>query len=451
MKKIIAGLLFLIMTISTGCNAIIEPTTPKPVIDKTAEEQDKPTEGPVQESKLVKSDLARETNPQVSPENLQTLAQNTSEFAAAFYQQIREKEGNIIFSPFSISLALSMTLAGAESSTEKAMMNALQYSLPEDQVHPAFNELLLAIEASEKQKPEESNGSEFQLNIANSIWGQSGYPFKSDFLDTLARHYGAGMYNVDYQTDPESARELINQWIEDETENKIKDLIPQGAINQLTRLVLANAIYFNGSWRYPFDQDATEPAPFNLLDGTTTTVNMMKLEDERLAYTSGNTYQAVQLPYLSPDFVMTIFVPDQGAYEDFEAELSAEMIKTIPAELLGQPVNLQMPSFDFTTSTNAKDPLSALNMAEAFMSDKADFSGITDVEDIYISDVLHKATITVDEEGTEAAAATVVIMRAESAPVEEEPISLVIDRPFLFLIQHQPTGTILFMGRVLQP
>jgi serpin B len=451
MKKIIAGLLFLIITITIGCHAIIEPTTPEPVIHKTPQEQDQPTTRPAQESKLVKSDLARETNPQSSPENLQTLAQNTSEFATAFYQKIRDKEGNIIFSPFSIALALSMTLAGAESSTEEAMMNALQYSLPEDQVHPAFNGLLLAIEASEKEKPGESDGSEFQLNIANSIWGHSGYSFKSDFLDILARQYGAGMYNVDYQADPESARELINQWIEDETEDKIKDLIPPGAINQLTRLVLANAIYFNGSWRYPFDQDATEPAPFNLLDGTTTTVDMMKLEGERLAYTSGDAYQAVQLPYLSPDFVMTIFVPDQGAYEDFESGLSAEVIKNITAELLGQPVNLQMPSFDFATSTVAKDPLSALNMAEAFMPDSADFSGITDVEDLYISDVLHKATITVDEEGTEAAAATVVIMRAESAPVEEEPISLVIDRPFLFLIQHQPTGTILFMGRVLQP
>lgn len=451
MKKLFAGLCFLAMLISTGCRPVIDTETPEPPIEETPVEEASPTKQPAEEGALVKSDLARETNPQVSEEERQKLADNTSKFAAAFYQQIRQKEGNIIYSPFSISLALSMTLAGAETTTEEAMMEALQYSLPENQVHPAFNALLLAIEASEQEKPEESEGSEFQLNIANSIWGQSGYPFMSDFLDVLARYYGAGMYNVDYITNPKAARELINQWIEDETENKIQDLIPPGAINELTRLVLANAIYFNGSWRFPFDEDATLPAPFQLLDGSEATVDMMKLSGESLAYSAGDGFQAVQLPYLSPDFVMTLLVPDEGKFINFEEGLDAEKIQEISTDLMWQLVNLEMPKFDFETSTNAKEPLSALGMAEAFQSDAADFSGITDVEDLFISDVLHKATITVDEEGTEAAAATVVIIRAESAPEPEEPISLVIDRPFLFMIQHQPTGTILFMGRVLEP
>ncbi|MFW5713189.1 MAG: serpin family protein, partial [Brevefilum sp.] len=274
--------------------------------------------------------------------------------------------------------------------------------------------------------------------------------FKAAFLDILARNYGAGMYNVDYQSDAEGAREAINQWIENETEEKIKDLIPPGVLTDLTRLVLANAIYFNGSWRYTFDEDATEPAPFTLLDGSEVSVDMMKLSGERLAYTDGDDYKAVRLPYLSPDFVMTIFVPDENGFEEFETALDAEKIESITSELMMQPVNLQMPKFDYETSTNAKEPLSALDMAEAFNSELADFSGMTEVERLYISDVLHKATITVDEEGTEAAAATVVIMTAESA-APDEPISLIIDRPFLFMIQHEPTGTILFMGRVLQP
>ena len=451
MKKFFAGLLFLTVLISNGCRPVIDTKTPVPPTEEAPVEEATSTKQPAEEGILAKSDLARETNPQVSEEQRQKLADDTSKFAAAFYQQIRQKEGNIIYSPFSISLALSMTLAGAESTTEQAMMEALQYSLPESQVHQAFNALLLAIEASEQEKPEESEGSEFQLNIANSIWGQSGFPFMSDFLDVLAKHYGAGMYNVDYITNPESARELINQWIEDETEDKIQDLIPPGAITELTRLVLANAIYFNGSWRFPFDEGATHPVPFQLLDGTEATVDMMKLSGESLAYTAGDAFQAVQLPYLSPDFVMTVLVPDEGAFDDFEAALDTEKIKEISANLMWQLLNLEMPKFDFETSTNAKDPLAALGMAEAFQSDAADFSGITDVEDLFISDVLHKATITVDEEGTEAAAATVVIMRAKSAPEPEEPISLVIDRPFLFMIQHQPTGTILFMGRVLEP
>jgi serpin B len=451
MKKTLVGLLVLSLMLATGCNAIQDPLEPEPTIDETEERKTTPTKQPVQESSLVKSDLARETNPEVSPELIQSLVEDTSKFAAAFYQQIRQKEGNIVFSPFSISLALSMTLAGAETATERAMMKALQYTLTEEQIHPGFNALLLAIEASEQKKPEESQGNEFQLNIANSIWGQSGYPFKSNFLDILARHYGAGMYNVDFLADPEAARELINQWIEEETEDKIKDLIPPGGINELTRLVLANAIYFNGSWRYPFDKDATKPAPFSTLDGTEVDVEMMRLSGESLAYISGDGYQAVQLPYLSPDFSMTLFVPNEGAYDAFESKLEERSIEDLTAELIHQPVNLQMPKFDFETSTNAKAPLSELGMAEAFQSDMADFDGITEVEDLFISDVLHKATITVDEEGTEAAAATVVIMRAESVLEPEEPISLVIDRPFLFVIQHQPTGTILFMGRVLEP
>lgn len=451
MKKILIGLTLLTILMATGCSPIQEPMTPEPTVDKTEEKKTTPTKQPATEGNLVKSDLARETNPQASQEQLQTLAEDTSKFAAAFYQQIRQKKGNIIFSPFSISLALSMTLAGAESTTEEAMMEALQYSLAEEQVHPTFNGLLLAIEASEQEKPEESEGSEFQLNIANSIWGQSGYPFKSSFLDILARHYGAGMYQVDFLANPEEAREQINQWIEEETEEKIQDLIPPGAINELTRLVLANAIYFNGSWRYPFDADATKPAPFTTLEGSEVTVEMMDLSGENLPYTSGDGYQAVQLPYLSPDFAMTVFVPDAGAYEAFESTLDGSKIKSLTAELKSQPVNLKMPKFDFETSTNAKAPLSELGMAQAFQSDRADFNGITEAENLYISDVLHKATITVDEEGTEAAAATVVIMRAESAPEPEEPISLVIDRPFLFMIQHKPTGSILFMGRVVQP
>ena len=451
MKKLYAGLIFLVVLISTGCRPVIDTETPEPPIGETPVEEATPTEQAAQQGTLVKSDLARETNPQVTEEQQQALADDTSKFAAAFYQQIRQKEGNIIYSPLSISLALSMTLAGAETTTEEAMMQSLQYSLPEDQVHPAFNALLLAIEASEENKPEESEGSNFQLNIANSIWGQSGYPFASDFLDVLARYYDAGMYNIDYISNPEAARELINQWIEDETEDKIQDLIPPGAINELTRLVLANAIYFNGSWRFPFNEDATYPAPFHMLNGSEATVDRMKLSGESLAYSDGDNYQAVQLPYLSQDFVMTLLVPDEGKFNYFEDDLAAEKIKEISTNLTVELVNLEMPKFDFETSTDAKKPLAALGMAEAFQSDTADFSGITDVEDIFISDVLHKATITVDEEGTEAAAATVVIMRAVSAPETKEPISLVIDRPFLFMIQHQPTGSILFMGRVLEP
>ena len=449
MKKILTLMILFSILLISSCQSIPQETETIPTEKQEAMEETQETPPLSQESGMVKSSVARETSPKVSPDQLSILVQDNTQFGMKFFELIRTDGENVIFSPISISLALSMTLAGAESSTEQAMKEALQLSLLEEEIHPAFNAILLAIEKSQEDLPEDSEGSKFQLNIANSIWTQTGYDFKEIFMDTLARHYGAGIYNVNFMEDPESARLAINDWIEEETEEKIKDIIPPGAINTLTRLVLANAIYFNGSWRYPFKESATTQAPFKLLDGSESNVDMMTLSGESLLYSKGENYQAVQLPYLSPDFVMTILVPDEAAFLDFESSIDTEKLGNILNELSFRPVNLKMPKFDFTTSVNAKDPLSTLGMEEAFFADSADFSGITDLEKLYISDVLHKATITVDEQGTEAAAATVVIMRAESMPAE--PISLIIDRPFLFFIRHESSGTILFMGHVVEP
>lgn len=455
MKKITLGIIFLSMLLASACTAIedenetqMPPEPTSPAETEVPEETAAPAEGG-----YAKSNLERETDPQVTPENIEALSQGNSAFALSFYDLIRQDGDNIIFSPISLSLALSMTMAGADTSTEQAMLEALKLTLPEEEVYPAFNALLLAIEESEQQSmgmQEDSDEGNFQLNIANSIWGQAGYDFKENFLDTIARHFGAGMYTVDYQQDPEAARNAINDWVEGETEDKIQDLIPPGAIDTLTRLVLANAIYFNGAWLYPFSETETEEAPFITLDGSETTVDMMNLSGERLSYARGENVQAVSLPYLSSDFAMTILVPDSGSFSAIEDELSPDSLSDVLESMQMVPVNLQMPKFDFESTVNAKDPLAALGMAEAFDADLADFSGITEAEELFITDVLHKATITVDEEGTEAAAATAVIVGIESA-MPDEPISLVIDRPFLFMIRHQPTGTILFMGRVTQP
>lgn len=440
MRKLILGFVFIALLALAACQPVEEPEV------KSPEE----TEVPVSSIEFNKSELAREVNPDIDEEQLRTLAQDNAAFALNFYEQIRTKDGNIIFSPFSLSLALSMTLAGAETSTEEAMLNALQLTLPEEAVYPAFNALLLAIEESQTGTQDEFEGDDFQLNIANSIWGQANYDFKEAFLDILAAQYGAGIYSVDYVANPEGAREAINAWVADETEDKIQDLIPAGAIDPLTRLVLANAIYFNGSWMHPFNPSATSEAPFFTLDGTEIPVDMMRLSGERFIYGAGEQYQAINLPYLSSDFVMTLIVPDQGSFETIEADLNIGMLSEILSEMTYQRVDLEMPKFDFESDINANDPLIALGMGPAFDPDSADFSGITDVEDLMITDVLHKATITVDEEGTEAAAATAVIVGVTSA-MPEDPVSLVIDRPFLFLIRHQPTNTVLFMGRVIQP
>jgi len=440
------GLVFLSLVALSACQPAQEmpiPTDPDIDVDVDVDVDETSYE-------LIKSDLAREVNPDVDTEQIQALSQDNAAFALKFYDQIRFQDGNIIFSPFSLSLALSMALAGAETSTEEAMLTALQMSLPEERVHPAFNALLQAIESSQEPINEVMEGDSFQLNIANSIWGQADYEFKGPFLDTLAEHYGAGILSVDYVQNPEGAREVINGWVADETEDKIQDLIPAGAIDPLTRLVLANAIYFNGSWYHPFNETATSEAPFFTLDGAEISVDMMKLYGERFLYTHGENYQAVNLPYLSSDFVMTVIVPDLGEFTSFEAALDQVVLEDILSGMTNQRVDIEMPKFDFESEIDANDPLIALGMGEAFDPEQADFSGITDIEDLTITDVLHKATITVDEQGTEAAAATAVIIGVTSA-MPEDPVSLVIDRPFIFLIRHQPTNTLLFMGRVLQP
>ncbi len=441
MKQFIVGIVLISLIMMSSCS-VNETQTP--------EATDANNEVAPVETGLVKSDLAMETLPQADADQIAALAEGNTAFASAFYALLQENEGNIIFSPFSLSLALSMAMAGAETTTEEVMMNALRMTLPENEVYPAFNALLLALEASETAEVNEMEGSEFTLNIANSLWGQAGFDLKTQFLDTLARYFGAGMYTVDFEHDPEAARVAVNEWVADETEDKIKDLIPEGAVNELTRLILANAIYFNGSWMYPFTENATSQEAFTLLDGSETTVDMMKMNGTGLSYLEGEGFQAVSLPYLSPDFSMLVLVPDEGQFTAFESTLDADSLLTIIGQMQSNQVALQMPKFDFEMATNANDALAEMGMGEIFDPDAADFSGITEEDKLYVTSVLHKATIMVDESGTEAAAATAVVMGIKSA-MPEEPISLVIDRPFLFLIRHEPTGTILFMGRVVEP
>jgi serpin B len=434
MNKWFSLLLLITILLTAGCSAVS-------LIDEETQ---------MNKNGYAKSALNRETDPAISLEKIQSLAQDNTGFALSFYDRIRDKEGNIIFSPISLSLALSMTLAGAESLTERGMIDALQLSLPESEIYPAFNGLLLEIKKSQNKTMEGSDGNQFQLNIANSLWGQAGYEFETDFLDTLAKNFGAGMNIVDYKTNPEESREIINQWVEEETEQKIQDLIPPGAIDTLTRLILANAIYFKGSWQMPFSENGTEKAPFYMPDGSEVEVDMMQLFGENLRYYRAEDFQAFDLPYLSNDFSMRVILPDKEAFLKLEEELTANILTDIDDNIRSQRVNLRMPKFDYESTVNANDPLIAMGMSDAFDPNTADFSGINQANELFITDVLHKATITVDEEGTEAAAATAVIMGLKSmAP--EDPVELTVDRPFLFFIQHHPTGTILFFGRVVQP
>jgi serpin B len=284
------------------------------------------------------------------------------------------------------------------------------------------------------------------VTIANALWGQDGHAFEADFLDALAENYGAGMRIVDFVGATEAARGVINEWVADETNDRITDLIPEGALGPMVRMVLTNAVYLDATWRVPFDPEATADGPFTLLDGPQVTVPIMH-QEESLPYASGEGWQAVELPYVGGELAMTILVPDAGRYGEIEADAGALLDAVRGSEV--RMVRLGLPSFEFRTQTGLGDVLRRLGMPGAFDPATADFSGMTAAERLFISDVIHEAFIAVDEAGTEAAAATAVVMRATGAPMDA--VTLEIDRPFLFSLYDRETGAVLFMGRVLDP
>lgn len=404
--------------------------------------------GRVSAGSEVRSNVPRDSAPSVSNADAGALADGNTAFALDLYRELAGKGGNLFYSPFSISQALAMTYAGARGNTASQMSGALHFTLAQESLHPAFNSLGLEL-ASRSEIEDLPKDQRFKLNIANAIWGQKDYEFLPEFLDMLAKNYGAGMRLVDYLADPEKARLEINNWVADQTEGKIKDLIPQGAIDGLTRLVLTNAIYFNASWQHPFEESLTEPQPFHLLDGSTVDADMMQ-QSESFGYYRGGGYQAVELPYSGDQLAMWVILPDEGQFAEFEASLDPGVLDEIQNGMSYPQVNLWMPKFSFSAEFMLKPTLSALGMTDAFDESLADFSGMTGSRDLFISKVIHKAFVDVDESGTEAAAATAVIMKLTSAP-SEEPVELKIDRPFIFLIRDLPTGSVLFLGRVLDP
>ena len=396
----------------------------------------------------IQSDTARVTPPESASEDLHALTDGTLAFAVELYQEIQAEEGNLFFSPHSITTALAMTYAGARGETASQMAETLHYTLPTERLHPAFNALDLQLQAASAK----GDAGEFTMNIANSLWGEREYTFLDDFLDLLAANYGAGLQLTDFRNAPEAARKAINAWVEEQTREKIKDLIPAGLIKPDTRLVLANAIYFNADWRFPFPEAQTYDAPFTLRDGSQVTAEMMHWEDpEQVRYTKGNGYQAVELPYQGGRATMVLLVPDAETFSTFEADLTPAQLEEILNDMAGTKVKVALPKFSYEDATMLADTLAGMGMPAAMTPGEADFSGMDGTRNLYISEVVHKAFVAVDEEGTEAAAATAVIIAEMSAMLPDDFVNLIIDRPFIYLIRDPETGATLFMGRVLDP
>ena len=383
----------------------------------------------------------RVTRPAAAPTQHSELVSGNTDFALRLYQRLSREEGNLFFAPYSISTALAMTYAGARGETEGQMARTLGFSLPQAELHPAFNAL-----SQELGRGEETEG--FRLHLANALWGQTGYSFRQEFLDLLARSYGAGMELVDYTRDPEGARRAINEWAEKKTEGKIKDLVPRGEINEATRLVLANAVYFDAKWLHPFRKASTGRAPFALPSGRKVEVDTMHATLPA-GYAEDRGWQVVELPYQHESMGMDVLLPPEGALAASERSLDAARLSSLLGGLEPREVTLALPKFSYESRFKLNDTLAAMGMPDAFGSGRTDFSGMDGTRRLFIQFVVHKALVRVDEEGTEAAAATAVGMGGRAAP--GEVVRVTVDRPFLFLIRDTRSGTILFLGRVVDP
>ena len=372
------------------------------------------------ETNELESKLQRELEPKTSKAQLSQLVADNNKFALTLYQNLESNESNTFFSPISISHALMMTYAGASGETKQEMKRALNLTLDDDSIHKAFNRLDLDLNTD-------------IFKIANSIWPSKSFEFEQEYLDTIMVNYGASLKTLDYQNQPEESRITINKWVEEKTKDKIKELIPEGAITQMTKMVLSNATYFKGEWEHVFNPENTENGLFN----NSVDVEYMN-QTEIFPYYEDDSLQAIKLDYKSGKSSMIITLPKGDSYD-------------IKGDFTRHRVTLKMPKFEFSSnSISLSKTMKTLGMKSAFDRDKADFSLMSKSGSLYISDILHKAFIKVDEHGTEAAAATAVLI--DTTGFEEVPTAtLTLDKPFIYQIVDNETGQILFMGHMLKP
>ena len=390
----------------------------------------------------ARSSKPRQSSPQISPDDVRVFAAGHNAFGLAFYRLLGAEFGNLFFSPYSIAQALTMVSAGARGTTAQQIAQALHSALPQERLHPVANALDLALSSRSAWW-----GGGFQLEIANSIWGQRNYTFRPEFLDLLAENYGAGLRLLDFASAPDDARKTINATIAEQTHDKIKDLLPPGSIGDGTALFLTNAIYFNANWREPFPYHGTSEQPFYLDNNSTVSVPLMILAT-KLRYAETSDCQAVTLPY-ERDVSMLVLLPRAGGLADFEQRFSIEGLHAIRSELVERDLILRLPKLTYQSrSVSLQQALTQLGMADAFKPGTADFSGMDGTRNLYLNEVYHQAMVRVDEKGTEAAAATGAGATTVSAPIGME---MTVDRPFIFAIQDDATGALLFLGRVANP
>jgi serpin B len=376
--------------------------------------------------------------------NMQNVVAGNTEFATDLYGKLRTQEGNLFLSPYSISTALAMTYGGARGETARQMAQTLHFDLPEDELAPAFGDMENGLNAIQ------ANGN-VQLAVANSLWPQAGYAFRPEYLRSCKKYYGAAIQPVDYINDTEGARKTINAWVEEKTNDKIIDLLKPGALDPSNRLVLVNAIYFKGKWEKRFETWETAKEPFYESSSQTSMAWLMRQTSD-FGYAEFPDLQVLELPYVGNEVSMIVLLPrNADGIGALEEQLSAPNLAKWTAHLWNHKVRVFLPTFKVTSEFTLGDTLAAMGMPDAFLYREADFSGMDGAQDLYISKVVHQAYVDVDEEGTEAAAATGVVMTRALAMPAQQPVVFRADHPFLFLIRDNETGGVLFLGRIMDP
>lgn len=385
----------------------------------------------------------RPTHAVASAPDVASVADSGNEFALDLYGRLAQKPGNLFFSPYSIRSALAMTYAGARGQTAAQMSQVLRFTLPGERLHDAFATL------SDELNDGGTVGFRrvYALDVANALWGQQGYHYNPDFLDLLHNDYGADLHQSDFLTAAPAACQEINQWVAQKTQNKITDLVSPDAIGRDTRLILVNAIYFKGDWEVQFKKDRTEDQPFHLDAQHDTTAPLM-YRDGHVMVMENDDLQAIEMPYVGEGLSMVVLLPRTvDGLDAMEEKLNATNLNSWLGQLSDDEVDIYLPKFQMTSKFDLVRVLGSMGMPIAF-SRQADFSGIATQERLYISKVVHKAFVDVNEEGTEAAAATEVWLHPCCVIA---PRTFRADHPFVFLIREKSTGAILFMGRVTNP
>ena len=372
------------------------------------------------------------------------ITEANNRFAINLYSQYKSEEGNIFFSPFSISTAMAMVYEGAEGKTAKEIKSVFGFPKYDNSRRNQYFNLLSEINKKDK---------EYALKTANALWAQQDFQFLDEYLTTVEKYYEGKTTNLDFKNEPEASRLIINNWVEDKTNNKIKDLFPEGSIHVLTRLVLTNAIYFKAKWLIQFDADKTSDEYFRVNPDKSIKVPMMQPTSQKSTfnYTQNKDLQILEMPYAGEDLSMLILLPLDDDIEALENSFTLEKLTAWKKSLRKRRVNIYIPRFKFETKYFLRKTLSNLGMPTTF-TNSADFSGMTGTKILKIDKVIHQAFIEVNEEGTEAAAATAVTMMLKRSKKQKHPTPVFrADHPFIFIIQQNETGNILFMGRVSNP